>query len=209
MAISPDLLPGRRWLERLTSRTARRAACRDFLFDLLPRGGRAIEVGVFDGDFSERILALNEPSELHLVDPWFTKEDGSLYDGPAQHFETREKAAAALENQYQRVARRFAAELASGRVRLHRQLSHDAAPLFEDEAFDWVYIDASHYYDDVRNDIACYFPKIRRGGCLTGDDYGRRGFWDHGVTRAVDEFIAAGAVEVMRLHNHQYVLRKR
>ena len=53
------------------------------------------------------------------------------------------------------------------------------------------------------------FPKLRPGGFIAGDDYDRRGIWDHGVTRAVDEFIATGAAEVVRLHNHQFLLRKR
>ena len=29
-------------------------------------------------------------------------------------------------------------------------------------------------------------------GYIAGDDYDRRGIWEHGVTRAVDEFVASG-----------------
>ncbi|MFO1427139.1 MAG: class I SAM-dependent methyltransferase [Steroidobacteraceae bacterium] len=209
MALAPEQLPGYRLVDRLASRAARRAAKRDFLFRHLPRGGVVIEVGVFDGDFSERILALNAPRKLHLVDPWFTREDGTLYDGPTQQFASKEQASAALQSQYQHVTTRFAGEIAAGRIEVHRMLSHDAAPLFPDGHFDWAYVDASHFYDDVKRDIASFFPKLRPGGFIAGDDYDRRGIWDHGVTRAVDEFIATGAVEVVRLHNHQFLLRKR
>ena len=202
-------LPGRRWIDRLLSRHARRAASRDFLFKTLPKGGTVIEVGVFDGDFSERILALNEPRVLHLVDPWFTREDGSLYDGPTQQFDSKDAASASLEAQYQQVAQRFAGEIASGRVVMHRMLSHEAAPLFADGHFDWAYIDASHFYEDVKRDLEAFFPKVRSGGYLAGDDYDRRGIWDHGVTRAVDEFRAGGLVETIRRKNHQFLLRKR
>jgi hypothetical protein len=209
VALAPDQLPGYRLLDRLTSRTARRAAKRDFMFEILPKGGVVIEVGVFDGDFSERIMALNAPQKLHLVDPWFTRDDGTLFDGPTQQFASKEQASAALEFQYQHVISRFSAEIASGRIQMHRMLSHDAAPLFPDEHFDWAYVDASHFYEDVKHDLATFFPKLRRGGYIAGDDYDRRGIWDHGVTRAVDEFIASGVAEVVRLHNHQFVLRKR
>ena len=41
------------------------------------------------------------------------------------------------------------------------------------------------------------------------DDYGRRGIWEHGVTRAVDEFVASGEPQKIRMHNHQFLLRKR
>jgi hypothetical protein len=201
-------LPGRHWYQRLFSKRARRAASRDFLFDHLPKGGVVIEVGVFDGDFSERILAMNEPRELHLVDPWFTKDDGTLYDGPTQDFKDAQAASEALQAQYQQVTTRFAREIASGRVVLHRMLSHDAAPLFPDAHFDWMYVDASHFYDDVKRDLAAFFPKLKPGGHIAGDDYGRRGIWDHGVTRAVDEFRASGVADTIRLRNHQFLLRK-
>jgi len=134
------------------------------MFDTLPKGGRVIEVGVFDGDFSERILAMNEPRELHLVDPWFPKDDGTLYDGPTQDFKDGKTASEALQEQYLQVTTRFAREIASGRVVLHRTLSHDAAPLFPDAHFDWMYVDASHFYDDVKRDIAAFFPKLKPGG---------------------------------------------
>lgn len=209
MALAPKQLPGYRLLDRLTSRTARRAAKRDFLFDVLPHGGVVIEVGVFDGDFSERIMALNEPRKLHLVDPWFTKDDGTLFDGPTQQFASAEQASSALEGQYQHVARRFAAEIAAKRIEVHRTLSHQAAPLFPDEHFDWIYVDASHFYDDVKVDLGAFWPKLKRGGFIAGDDYDRRGIWEHGVTRAVDEFIASAVPEKIRLHNHQFLLRKR
>jgi hypothetical protein len=209
LALAPRQLPGYRLVDRLTSRAARRAAKRDFLFDVVPRGGVVIEVGVFDGDFSERILALNEPRKLHLVDPWFTKADGTLFDGPTQQFVSAEQASAALEGQYQHVARRFASEIASGRIEVHRTLSHEAAPRFPDEHFDWIYVDASHFYADVKVDLEAFWPKLKRGGYIAGDDYDRRGIWEHGVTRAVDEFIASGVPEKIRLHNHQFLLRKR
>ncbi len=209
MALTPNQLPGYRLIDRLTSRAARRAAKRDFLFEVVPRGGTVIEVGVFDGDFSERILALNEPRKLHLVDPWFTKDDGTLFDGPTQQFSSAKQAADALEGQYQHVTRRFTAEIASGRIEVHRTLSHLAAPQFPDEHFDWIYVDASHFYDDVKVDIQAFWPKLKRGGYMAGDDYDRRGIWEHGVTRAVDEFVASGVPEKIRMHNHQFLIRKR
>ena len=209
LALPPNQLPGYRLLDRLVSRDARRAAKRDFLFDVVPRGGVVIEVGVFDGDFSERILALNEPRKLHLVDPWFTKDDGTLYDGPTQQFASAEQASARLEDQYRHVTTRFSGEIASGRIEVHRTLSHLAAPQFPDEHFDWIYVDASHFYDDVKVDLEAFWPKLKRGGYIAGDDYDRRGIWEHGVTRAVDEFVASGVPQKIRLHNHQFLLRKR
>jgi hypothetical protein len=208
MARPAHLLPGANFWERVRSRAARRAVRRDFLLELVPKDAVCVEVGVFDGVLSERILALTGPRKLHLVDPWYTKADGTLFDGPAQQFASAQQASDALETQYQRVRMLLEREIESGQVVIHRMLSHEAAPLFDDAHFDWAYLDASHYYDDVKVDLEAWFPKVKAGGFITGDDYDRQGFWDHGVTRAVDEFVETHAVEVVALRNHQFVLRK-
>ena len=67
-----------------------------------------------------------------------------------------------------------------------RMTSLDAARLFPDGSCDLVMIDASHDYESVRADIAAWWPKIKRGGVLAGDDY----CWP-GVERAVQEAFGA------------------
>lgn len=49
-----------------------------------------------------------------------------------------------------------------------------------------VYIDASHEYQDVLDDLRHYWPLVRPGGILFGDDYGDPA-WP-GVRKAVDRF---------------------
>lgn len=36
----------------------------------MPKGGIAAEIGVWEGNFSEKILEIADPKELHLIDPW-------------------------------------------------------------------------------------------------------------------------------------------
>jgi Methyltransferase domain len=48
-----------------------------------------------------------------------------------------------------------------------------------------IYLDASHEEDDVRLDLAAYYPLVASGGVLFGDDYGTA--WP-GVANAVDAF---------------------
>ncbi|PKL76026.1 MAG: class I SAM-dependent methyltransferase [Candidatus Melainabacteria bacterium HGW-Melainabacteria-1] len=48
---------------------------------------------------------------------------------------------------------------------------------------DWVYLDASHEPEDVMMDLKLYWPLIRRGGVLCGDDWN----WP-GVRGAVIDF---------------------
>jgi hypothetical protein len=63
----------------------------------------------------------------------------------------------------------------------------DAVLLFGDEALDFVFIDADHRYEGVRQDIGDWLPKIRSGGMISGHDYNPQTF--PGVVRAVDELI--------------------
>ena len=62
--------------------------------------------------------------------------------------------------------------------------------LFEDNSLDFVFIDASHEYEDVKNDILAWLPKVKRGGILAGHDYYVNQDWFSGVKKAVNEIFS-------------------
>ena len=64
-----------------------------------------------------------------------------------------------------------------------RASSKEASSFFEDSSLDFVFIDASHEYEDVLEDIKYWLPKIKKGGTLAGHDYG-----SSGVNKAVNEY---------------------
>jgi predicted O-methyltransferase YrrM len=64
-----------------------------------------------------------------------------------------------------------------------------AATMYEDESLDFVFIDASHDYISVKNDIIAWLPKVKKGGVLSGDDYLHK---HGGVVQAVNEIFGAG-----------------
>lgn len=66
----------------------------------------------------------------------------------------------------------------------YKMMSHEAAQIFADESLDFVFIDASHDYDNVMIDLKSWYPKVKKGGVFAGHDYPS---WN-GVKRAVDEF---------------------
>lgn len=61
--------------------------------------------------------------------------------------------------------------------------------------FDLIYIDGSHEYDDVKQDLAMYWELLRTGGIMLGDDFNEWGT----VQRAVNEF---GKPTITRNHWH-------
>jgi hypothetical protein len=174
--------------------------------ELPPRGSLCAEIGVWRGDFSAEILRLARPAKLHLVDPWAFMT-GEAY-AEARYGGKAAADQAAMDDLYAGVIHRFAEPIAGGVVEVHRCESAEAASRFPDGSFDWIYVDGNHLYEFVRADLEAYDPKVKAGGLIAGDDYGARGWWEDGVTRAVDEFVEARGYEVVSLAASQFVLRK-
>jgi hypothetical protein len=163
------------------------------------------EIGVWNGTFSARILTVVQPSRLHLIDPWAYPQDPlyrhSLYGNNAESQKT-------MDTRYQRVATKFRNEILSNKVIIVRMPSQKAAAVFPDNYFDWIYIDGNHLYDHVMEDLCLYYPKVKHDGAIAGDDYDFHGWWNDGVTRAVDEFSNRYPVVKAVMGEHQFILRK-
>lgn len=70
--------------------------------------------------------------------------------------------------------------------------SVSAASKFPDEYFGFIYIDAGHSYNDVYNDLMSWYPKLKNGGFLVGDDYAimyNPTEGQYGVVEAIEEFV--------------------
>ncbi len=73
-----------------------------------------------------------------------------------------------------------------------RMLSTDAAKKYANESLDFVYIDADHTYEALKEDITAWFPKVKQGGILGGHDYCQS---FPGVIKIVDEVFKSPNVE--------------
>ena len=71
------------------------------------------------------------------------------------------------------------------RSKIIEKKSEEAAKLVEDESVDFVFIDGNHFYESVKQDIELWRPKVKKGGMISGHDYGHPD-WP-GVKKAVDE----------------------
>jgi hypothetical protein len=78
-----------------------------------------------------------------------------------------------------------------------RRSSVDAATTFSDKSLDFVFIDASHEYKDVKADIIAWLPKVKDGGVLAGHDYHVDKAYNVGVYDAVNELIKGFTVSEM------------
>lgn len=178
---------------------------RDHVLSRISEGSVCAEVGVYKGDFSKLILE-RAPRKLHLIDPWKFETDpiyaNSWYGGALG------KSQARMDTIHKSVLHRFGTAIRTGIVEVHRKTSAECCAQFPDNYFDWIYIDGNHRYEFVKRDLEMFLPKVKLHGFVAGDDYNTPGWWQDGVTKAVDEAIESGRFEKLLIGNHQFLLRK-
>ena len=117
-----------------------------------PSGSKFVEVGSWKGKssayMSVEIANSGKNIDFCCIDIW---EDGS---GPLL-YETFINNMNPVENYYHHL----------------KMPSLEAVKQFEDNSLDFVFIDASHEYEDVKADILAWIPKVKPGGILAGHDY--------------------------------------
>jgi protein YibB len=121
------------------------------------RGGKLVEVGTYQAEFAERLCTDCEPAKLFCVDPYRS------YDDYADGMNRVE-----LEMIYRQARERMARF--GERVEFIRTFSADAVGQFPEDSLDFVYIDANHAFRFVYEDLCLWYPKVRPGGLICGDD---------------------------------------
>lgn len=71
-------------------------------------------------------------------------------------------------------------------ITLIKNSSVNVVSNYDNNTFDLVYIDATHEYEQVKQDIMLWKSKVKKDGYLCGDDYSPT--WN-GVIKAVDELL--------------------
>lgn len=179
--------------------TAADERCWSLIQEIGNRPAVVVEIGVYVGRLSGRLLARHRGVYLHMVDPW--AETGA--DSYAQTGDFMAKQDAARHEAVMVQALRSVAPY-QGRYTVQRMTSEQASRLYVDESIDAVFIDGDHSYEGCSTDIRLWWPKVRPGGVLSGHDY--RTDKDFGVIRAVDEF--KGNRELRLGLNHTWFITK-
>lgn len=134
------------------------------------------EIGVWKGHTSQVLLHfLPGIKNYHLVDLWKNYPDYEK-SGDAKANDLLQQAQAVCAERLEMFARKLV---------WHPVASRAAADEVADASLDLVFIDGNHDYEYVKEDIACWLPKVRPGGILAGHDLD----WKDapGVRRAVQE----------------------
>ena len=130
-----------------------------------------VEVGVAQGETALKLAALPSLRQYIGVDPWvpYNEPPSADYD---EGYLDRKMGLWRTHQDWEDARSRAAARLRpfGSKARLIRAFSHEAAARITDE-LDAVYIDANHQYQYVLNDLELWYPKLKEGGVLIGDDY--------------------------------------
>mgnify|MGYP001572503114 CR=1 FL=1 len=151
--------------------------------------GEGAEIGVAEGEFSEFILANWKGRRLYSIDPWM--------EFPRDQYEDACNVPQGAQDECYKQTRERLRPFGD-RSLIVRRTSLEAAAGFQAGQLDFAYVDAQHHYEAVREDLALWYPKIRKGGILAGHDYlaGKRQQGSFGVKTAVDEFARARGLQL-------------
>ncbi len=144
------------------------------------KGGETfVEVGAWFGKSTNHLASkINESGKninLTVVDTWKGTDDEESHQNIVNAFsgdifyEFIENTV--LSNNY-------------GNFNIIKDSSRNASKIFANNSIDYIMLDAGHSYDALRDDINSWYPKVKPGGYISGDDYT---VFD-GVTKAADEF---------------------
>mmetsp|Transcript_34771 Transcript_34771/g.83150 ORF Transcript_34771/g.83150 Transcript_34771/m.83150 type:complete len:279 (-) Transcript_34771:82-918(-) len=119
------------------------------------------ELGVQKAHYSNSLLSdWASNREYHLVDIWAKLENYNDHANKEQSEQDRIYAEA-MEN------------VKSWKSNIHvcRNFTTNCVRNYEDDYFDFIYVDARHDFKGVLQDLQLWWPKLKQGGIFAGHDY--------------------------------------
>ena len=158
---------------------------RAYILEQLDKNSKFVEVGVWKGDFSRQIWNISSPNLLVLVDSW-------TFDEKVRGCAPQVSGEEPLSQNFFDQAKKDTYDKFENIQNVHilDLNSLEASSNYEDNFFDYIYIDAEHTYQAVTKDLEAWYPKLKKNGTLFGDDY----YWREeddtlSLHRAYQEFI--------------------
>ena len=196
----------------------------------IPSGGVGIELGVWKGGSSVKLLNSTNPKMLHLVDSWSVEPYKETTEWTWEEYIQRyqELTGGFTEYDFQRYYDQVYTEVKNNfkdysNVKVWRmttddffdkhcltekwkstggRFNHDSDVVHD---VDWVYVDASHSYEGVTRDLENVLQIVKKDGKIFGDDYSDN---KPQVRDAVKDFAKKHNFTVDVFSHNQYELRR-
>lgn len=177
--------------------------CYETVFSVLPTNAKAVELGTFLG-YSACVMGalvkgLNKQIVIEAIDTF-----GGTGEAEWSQFARNQPGGSTEDICRQNIQRNGLSNF----VRVINQDITKAASQYSDESLDFVFVDASHDYESVRNDLWTWYPKVKKGGLMAGHDYSENCL---GVKLAVDQFlnIISPQIENFQVMKTTFLFRKK
>ncbi|NTW31665.1 MAG: class I SAM-dependent methyltransferase [Bacteroidetes bacterium] len=172
------------------------------ILEYIPKNSIGVEIGVLGGDWSKHLLRVTQPKELVLIDTYYSD------DYPQAKRFTKKTHEQYIRNEFKPYDKQ---------VKILKGLSWDSMATYNENYFDWIYIDAAHDYQSVKKDLFQAKRTIKETGLIIMNDYI---MYDHftkekyGVVQATNEFMVENNYEMLffALHPDMFcdvVIKKR
>ncbi|MBI2971111.1 MAG: class I SAM-dependent methyltransferase [Candidatus Aenigmarchaeota archaeon] len=146
------------------------------------------EIGVWRGDNAKAMLKILDIRKLYLIDPYETYDE----------YKEEEKSGAFSQKALKEVEKIISRDK---RVVLIRERSENAVNKII-EPLDFVFIDGNHDYEYVKKDLEMYYPLVKKGGFIAGDDISI-----DDVSKAVIEFSLKTKLRLHVRHNNFFFVK--
>lgn len=171
----------------------------EILSPYIARGTIGAEIGVLKGSFIDYLLQ-TQPEKLYCVDPWYRLTSNWSWAVGNQSTVT------ALVNLLQN----FKKEIGTGQLEPRVEFSIEFLQSLQDDSLDWVYIDASHDYNETIAELELALKKVKASGYILGDDYDPDpGSAQYGVYKAVNKMVDNGKMELIVAGKSRQFVAKR
>lgn len=115
-----------------------------------------IEIGSYMGESACMFASSNLFNHINCIDPFKGEEDfNDIYGYTWEQ----------IEEEFKLNTRYFE------NITHYKNYSTEISSRFEDNKYDFIYIDGNHEYDAVKKDIELYLPKVKQNGFIGGHDY--------------------------------------
>ena len=133
-----------------------------------------VEIGVCKGVNTKALLdACPNIRKIYAIDPWVAYQDKLTI--------TQETA----DKWFLEAKERLRCYTIDDNVEIIKRPSLEAVKMFGHESLDFVYIDGNHSYEMALADCREWWPRVKKGGILSGHDFRPK---DKEVRKAVFEF---------------------
>ncbi|NBT08696.1 MAG: class I SAM-dependent methyltransferase [Chitinophagia bacterium] len=153
-----------------------------FLLSQIPDSGIFVECGAWLGKSSSYLCDIAKNTQnIFIVDTW----QGSLDPKDPTHITAQDT---------NNIFEIFLDNMGDRKFIPIKKLSTEASKDFKDNSCDVIFIDMTHTYEQVKQDINVWLPKVKIGGYIAGHDYQKD--WPD-VIRAVNEIFGSDNLLLM------------